>query len=61
MQPPGAAPGFRRRHLKPRPRSSLFPSRGGPSASSGCIRMLNEDIIYLHSRVPMGTPVAISF
>ncbi|MBV8449163.1 MAG: hypothetical protein JO124_14375, partial [Hyphomicrobiales bacterium] len=23
--------------------------------------MLNEDIIYLHSRVPMGTPVVVSF
>ncbi|MBV9588777.1 MAG: L,D-transpeptidase family protein [Hyphomicrobiales bacterium] len=61
MQRPGAAPGFRRHHLKPRPRSSLCPSRGAPCASNGCLRILNEDIIHLYSRLPIGTPVVVSF
>jgi lipoprotein-anchoring transpeptidase ErfK/SrfK len=33
----------------------------GKRASSGCLRMLNEDIIYLYSLVPIGTPVVVSF
>jgi lipoprotein-anchoring transpeptidase ErfK/SrfK len=32
----------------------------GKRASSGCLRMLNEDIIYLHSLVPIGTPVVVA-
>jgi lipoprotein-anchoring transpeptidase ErfK/SrfK len=33
----------------------------GKRASSGCLRMLNEDIIYLYSLVPIGAPVVVSF
>ena len=33
----------------------------GKRASSGCLRMLNEDIIYLYSLAPIGTPVIVSF
>lgn len=31
----------------------------GKAVSSGCIRMFNQDIIDLHSRVPTGTPVLV--
>jgi len=31
----------------------------GKSVSSGCIRMLNQDIIDLHSRVPKGSRVVV--
>ncbi|TCR65024.1 L,D-transpeptidase [Bosea sp. BK604] len=31
----------------------------GKAVSSGCIRMFNQDIIDLHSRVPVGTPVLV--
>ncbi len=31
----------------------------GQSVSSGCIRMFNQDIIDLHSRVPTGTTVVV--
>jgi lipoprotein-anchoring transpeptidase ErfK/SrfK len=31
----------------------------GQSVSSGCIRMFNQDIIDLHSRVPVGSPVVV--
>ena len=31
----------------------------GKSASSGCVRMFNQDVIDLHSRVPVGTPVLV--
>lgn len=31
----------------------------GQSVSSGCIRMFNQDIIDLHSRVPTGTKVVV--
>jgi lipoprotein-anchoring transpeptidase ErfK/SrfK len=31
----------------------------GESVSSGCIRMFNQDIIDLHSRVPTGTTVVV--
>lgn len=31
----------------------------GKSVSSGCIRMFNQDIIDLHSRVPTGTTVVV--
>lgn len=31
----------------------------GGAVSSGCIRMFNQDIIDLHSRVPTGTPVLV--
>lgn len=31
----------------------------GQSVSSGCIRLFNQDIIDLHSRVPVGSPVVV--
>lgn len=31
----------------------------GQSVSSGCIRMFNQDVIDLFSRVPVGTPVVV--
>ena len=31
----------------------------GEQMSSGCVRMLNEDIVDLYQRVPVGTPVLI--
>jgi lipoprotein-anchoring transpeptidase ErfK/SrfK len=31
----------------------------GTSASSGCIRLINQDIIDLYNRVPIGTQVAV--
>lgn len=31
----------------------------GQAMSSGCIRLLNQDIIYLYDLVPVGTPVTV--
>jgi lipoprotein-anchoring transpeptidase ErfK/SrfK len=31
----------------------------GSAESSGCIRMLNEDVLDLHDRVPVGSPVVV--
>ena len=31
----------------------------GKAVSSGCVRMLNQDIIDLHSRVPNQTPIVV--
>ena len=35
------------------------PDTIGKAVSSGCIRMLNQDILDLYSRVPVGTPVVV--
>lgn len=35
------------------------PSSIGTAVSSGCIRMLNQDVIDLHRRVPVGAPVVV--
>lgn len=35
------------------------PSSVGKDVSHGCIRMYNADIVYLASRLPLGTPVRI--
>ncbi len=35
------------------------PSSIGKAVSSGCIRLLNHDVIDLHRRVPIGTPVVV--
>lgn len=35
------------------------PSSVGRSVSNGCIRMINEHVIDLYSRVPIGTPVTV--
>ncbi|KQV68316.1 L,D-transpeptidase [Rhizobium sp. Root1220] len=31
----------------------------GQAVSNGCIRLTNEDIVHLYSRVPIGTPVLV--
>ena len=31
----------------------------GTSVSSGCIRMINQDVIDLYERVPLGTKVVV--
>lgn len=35
------------------------PTSVGQSVSSGCIRLINHDVIDLYSRVPTGTPVLV--
>ncbi|MFT0890903.1 L,D-transpeptidase [Pseudochelatococcus sp. G4_1912] len=35
------------------------PSSIGQSLSSGCIRLLNQDIVDLHARIPLGTKVVV--
>ena len=35
------------------------PSTIGQNVSSGCIRMMNEDVIDLYNRVPVGTKVIV--
>jgi lipoprotein-anchoring transpeptidase ErfK/SrfK len=35
------------------------PSTIGRNVSSGCIRMMNEDVIDLYNRVPVGTKVIV--
>ncbi|WP_262268892.1 L,D-transpeptidase [Microvirga yunnanensis] len=35
------------------------PDTIGEAVSSGCIRMLNQDILDLYGRVPVGTPVVV--
>jgi lipoprotein-anchoring transpeptidase ErfK/SrfK len=35
------------------------PSSIGHAVSSGCIRLLNQDVIDLYDRVPVGTPVVV--
>jgi lipoprotein-anchoring transpeptidase ErfK/SrfK len=32
----------------------------GKSVSSGCVRMMNQDIIDLHNRVPNGSPILVT-
>ena len=38
---------------------TIEPESIGKAASSGCIRMLNEDIVSLYDRVEIGTPVIV--
>jgi lipoprotein-anchoring transpeptidase ErfK/SrfK len=38
---------------------TLEPQTIGKRVSSGCIRMINQDVIDLYSRVPAGTPVVV--
>ena len=35
------------------------PSTIGHNVSSGCIRMMNDDVIDLYERVPVGTKVVV--
>jgi lipoprotein-anchoring transpeptidase ErfK/SrfK len=38
---------------------TLEPYTIGSNVSSGCIRMINQDIVHLYARVPIGTPVTV--
>ncbi len=38
---------------------TLEPYTIGTNVSSGCVRMINQDIIHLYARVAMGTPVTV--
>lgn len=58
--------GARALYLSQNGRDTLYRIHGtsepwtiGTEASSGCIRMLNEDVIALYSRVPTGTKVVV--
>jgi lipoprotein-anchoring transpeptidase ErfK/SrfK len=35
------------------------PNSIGKAVSSGCIRLLNQDIVDLYKRVPLGAPVMV--
>ena len=35
------------------------PTTIGEAVSSGCVRLINQDIIDLHARVPVGTPILV--
>jgi lipoprotein-anchoring transpeptidase ErfK/SrfK len=67
---PGGRPdnplGARALYLFANGRDTLFRIHGtnepqsiGSAASSGCIRMLNEDVIDLYQRTPVGTRVLV--
>ena len=38
---------------------TIEPHTIGQSVSSGCIRMINQDVIHLYDRVPVGTQVKV--
>jgi lipoprotein-anchoring transpeptidase ErfK/SrfK len=38
---------------------TIDPTSIGKSMSSGCIRLLNQDIIHLYNNTPVGTPVVV--
>ena len=38
---------------------TIEPQTIGTSVSSGCIRMINQDVIHLYDRVPVGTQVKV--
>ncbi|MCB8835401.1 L,D-transpeptidase, partial [Escherichia coli] len=35
------------------------PSSIGKAVSNGCIRMINDHVVDLYDRVPLGTPVVV--
>lgn len=47
------------RDLGYRIHGTLEPYTVGTNVSSGCIRMINQDIIHLYARVALGTPVTV--
>jgi lipoprotein-anchoring transpeptidase ErfK/SrfK len=58
--------GCRALYLYQDDRDTLYRNHGtnepctiGSAESSGCIRMLNEDVLDLHDRVPIGTAVVV--
>src|SRR5262249_22175964 len=38
---------------------TLEPETMGTNVSSGCIRMINQDIVHLYTRAAIGTPVTV--
>jgi lipoprotein-anchoring transpeptidase ErfK/SrfK len=52
-------PQERRIRVKPNAEGSNEPSTIGHNVSSGCIRMMNEDVIDLYDRVPVGPTVVV--
>ena len=38
---------------------TIEPQTIGQSVSSGCIRMINQDVIHLYARVAVGTQVKV--
>lgn len=63
---PGNPLGARALYLYHHHRDTLYRIHGtsepwsiGKSMSSGCIRLLNQDIIHLYNRVPLGTKVVV--
>lgn len=58
--------GARSIYLYQNGRDTLYRIHGSPefrsigrAASSGCVRMLNQDVVYLYNRVAMGAPVLV--
>jgi lipoprotein-anchoring transpeptidase ErfK/SrfK len=58
--------GARALYLYQNGRDTLFRIHGtnepwsiGEAVSSGCVRMLNEDVLDLYNRVPVGTTVLV--
>ena len=47
------------RDLGYRIHGTIEPYTVGTNVSSGCIRMINQDIIHLYARVALGTPVTV--
>ncbi|MDX3805281.1 MAG: L,D-transpeptidase [Bosea sp. (in: a-proteobacteria)] len=47
------------RDLGYRIHGTLEPYTVGTNVSSGCIRMINQDIVHLYARVSLGTPVTV--
>jgi lipoprotein-anchoring transpeptidase ErfK/SrfK len=39
---------------------TIVPSSIGTAASSGCIRMLNREVIELYRKTPLGTKVIVT-
>ena len=63
---PDNPPGARALYLYDGSRDTMYRIHGtnepwsiGQNVSSGCIRLINHDIINLHDRVPIGTPVGV--
>lgn len=47
------------RDLGYRIHGTLEPETVGSNVSSGCIRMINQDIVHLYTRAALGTPVTV--
>jgi len=59
--------GARALYIHQRGRDTLYRIHGSPefwsigkAVSSGCVRLMQQDIIDLHSRVPVGSPIVVT-